>query len=121
MKWIKTSFIENEWSSSVSKIPGHFSMPVIGTLWVFIAYGYNLERIQDFYKEMFGKFGKIFREEVLFNFPIIHVKDRVDIEKVFKATGKYPYRPPTEVIAYYRRSRPDRYVTVGMVNEQGKK
>lgn len=45
--------------------------------------------------------------------------ERNDIEKVLRATGKYPIRPPTDVIVHYRNSRPDRYATTGLVNEQG--
>lgn len=45
--------------------------------------------------------------------------ERSDIEKVLRAAGKYPVRPPIEIIAYYRKSRPDRYASMGLVNEQG--
>lgn len=52
---------------------------------------------------------------------MINIFSKTDIEKVLRSGGKYPIRPPTEAIAYYRRSRPDRYASTGLVNEQGNK
>lgn len=59
------------------------------------------------------------KEEYLANIPIISLFDKKDIIKVLKSGGKYPLRPPNEAVAYYRKSRPDRYATMGLVNEQG--
>ncbi|KAJ9577147.1 hypothetical protein L9F63_006269 [Diploptera punctata] len=70
---------------------------------------------------MFKKFGRIIKEEAFWNFPIVSVLEKKDIEAVLKRSSKYPLRPPTEVTAYYRQSRPDRYMTLGLVNEQGEK
>ncbi|SPP76071.1 blast:Ecdysone 20-monooxygenase [Drosophila guanche] len=53
------------------------------------------------------------------NVPIVHLYNRDDLEKVLKYPSKYPFRPPTEIIVMYRQSRPDRYASVGIVNEQG--
>lgn len=120
IKWFNKIF-ETDWDAvkKLKKVPGYFPLPFIGTIWAFVYYGYKPETIQQYYKDMFAKFGSIFQEETLFNNRMVSVVNRVDIEKVFRATGKYPLRPPTEVVAYYRRTRPDRYITVGIVNEQG--
>lgn len=69
--------------------------------------------------DMHKKYGSIMKEEALFNIPIINVFEKSDIETVMKSSGKYPIRPPTEAVAQYRRSRPERYASVGLVNEQG--
>ena len=66
---------------------------------------------------MFQTYGKIVKEESLWNYPIVSILDKKDIESVLKRSSKYPLRPPTEVVAYYRQSRPDRYSTLGIVNE----
>ena len=57
------------------------------------------------------------KEEALWNIPVISIVDKDSIEKVLKQSGKYPFRPPNEVTAYYRKSRPDRYTNLGLVNE----
>lgn len=31
--------------------------------------------------------------------------------------SKYPFRPPTEIVAFYRKMRPDRYASTGITNE----
>lgn len=49
--------------------------------------------------------------------PIVHLFTKKDIEKVLKYPSKYPYRPPTEIVSWYRKSRPDRYASLGITNE----
>jgi len=66
---------------------------------------------------MFIRYGDIICEEALWNIPIISVKDKDFIERVLRNSGKYPIRPPNEVTANYRKSRPDRYTNTGLVNE----
>ncbi|XP_071444102.1 ecdysone 20-monooxygenase [Hetaerina americana] len=69
---------------------------------------------------MFKRYGPILREESLWNYPVVSIMEKSAVEMVLRGSGgKYPLRPPTEATAYYRRSRPDRYSTVGLVNEQG--
>ncbi|KAJ8934411.1 hypothetical protein NQ314_013452 [Rhamnusium bicolor] len=104
----------------VQDIPGPLSLPFLGTRWVFSFGGYSFNKIHEFYKDMYDQYGAIVKEEALFNVPVISVFEKRDIEKVLKSSGKYPIRPPTEAIAQYRRSKPDRYASTGLVNEQGK-
>ncbi|XP_017777039.1 PREDICTED: ecdysone 20-monooxygenase, partial [Nicrophorus vespilloides] len=103
-----------------SEVPGPLALPVFGSCWVYTAVGgYSFTRVHEFYRDMFLQHGPIVKEEALWNVPVISVVERSDIEKVFRSSGRYPIRPPTEAIAHYRRSRPDRYASTGMVNEQG--
>lgn len=51
--------------------------------------------------------------------PIVLLFERADIEKVLRYPSRYPFRPPTEIVSMYRNSRPDRYASVGITNEQG--
>lgn len=67
--------------------------------------------------DLFLRYGSIVKEEALWNIPIINIVSRESIEKVLKQSGKYPLRPPNEVTAHYRNSRPDRYTNLGLVNE----
>jgi ecdysone 20-monooxygenase len=57
--------------------------------------------------------------EMMGSVPVVSLFNRQDIEKVLKFPSKYPFRPPTEIVSFYRSSRPDRYSSVGMANAQG--
>ncbi|XP_050430191.1 ecdysone 20-monooxygenase isoform X3 [Adelges cooleyi] len=105
---------------TVADVPGPRSLPVFGTRWIYWKFGlYKLNAVHLAYKDMFARYGKIIREEALWNVPVISVMDRDFIERVLRHSGKYPIRPPNEVTANYRKSRPDRYTNLGLVNEQG--
>ncbi|XP_060833715.1 ecdysone 20-monooxygenase-like isoform X2 [Rhopalosiphum padi] len=105
---------------TVADIPGPRSLPVFGTRWIYWKFGlYKLNAVHLAYKDMFIRYGDIICEEALWNIPIISVKDKDFIERVLRNSGKYPIRPPNEVTANYRKSRPDRYTNTGLVNEQG--
>ncbi|KAG5888518.1 hypothetical protein JTB14_009570 [Gonioctena quinquepunctata] len=103
----------------VQDIPGPFSLPLFGTSWVFFFGGHTFNKLHVFYEHIYAKYGPVVKEEAIFNVPVISVFEKADIEKVLKSSGKYPIRPPTEAVAEYRRSRPDRYASTGLVNEQG--
>ncbi|XP_022173117.1 ecdysone 20-monooxygenase-like [Myzus persicae] len=105
---------------TVADIPGPRSLPVFGTRWIYWKFGlYKLNAVHLAYKDMFIRYGDIIREEALWNIPVISIKNRDFIECVLRQSGKYPIRPPNEVTANYRKSRPDRYTNTGLVNEQG--
>lgn len=105
---------------TVADIPGPRSLPVFGTRWIYWRFGlYKLNAVHLAYKDMFIRYGDIICEEALWNIPVISVKNRDFIERVLRQSGKYPIRPPNEVTASYRKSRPDRYTNTGLVNEQG--
>lgn len=59
------------------------------------------------------------KEECWCNIPVVNLFEKREIVKVLKSGGKYPLRPPVEAVAHYRKSRPDRYASIGLVNEQG--
>lgn len=67
--------------------------------------------------DMFARYGPIVKEESLWNYPIVSLVNRNDIEKVINSQSRTPLRPPTDVVVTYRKSRPDRYVSMGLVNE----
>ncbi|KAK5650803.1 hypothetical protein RI129_001832 [Pyrocoelia pectoralis] len=104
---------------TITDIPGPLSLPFLGTRWIYWFGNYSFTKVHEVYADLFLKYGPIVKEETLFNIPVISIVNRCDIEKVLKSSGKYPVRPPTEAIAYYRKSRPDRYASAGIVNEQG--
>ncbi|XKL67851.1 hypothetical protein PGB90_003342 [Kerria lacca] len=115
-------FIEKEKSRRYPQdIPGPRALPIFGTRWIYSSWFgfYNLNKIHEAYKDLFFRYGNIVKEETLWNIPVINIMDRDSIEKVLKQSGKYPFRPPNEVTAHYRQSRPDRYTNLGLVNEQG--
>jgi ecdysone 20-monooxygenase len=77
-----------------------------------------LDFIHSLHADLNKRYGDIVME-VSNNVPVISIFNRHDIQKVLECPSKYPFRPPTEIVSYYRRSRPDRYASLGLVNEQG--
>nr|QBC73127.1 cytochrome P450 mono-oxygenase [Osmia bicornis] len=126
---------------TVSDVPGPYSLPIFGTRWIFSSIGsYTLNKIHDAYKathrfvhfnatrffldsriDLNQRYGALCKEEALWNFPVISVFSRQDIEAVIRRSPRYPLRPPQEVISHYRRNRHDRYTNLGLVNEQGQR
>ncbi|XP_033344817.1 ecdysone 20-monooxygenase isoform X1 [Bombus vosnesenskii] len=105
---------------AVTKVPGPYPLPILGTRWIFSCIGYyKLNKVHDAYKDLNKRYGPLCKEEALWNFPVISVFSRQDIETILRRNSKYPLRPPQEVISYYRRTRRDRYTNLGLVNEQG--
>jgi len=105
---------------SFSEIPGPRAIPFFGSQWLYIWPGpYSLEKLHIANQDKFTKYGLIVRENHLWNFPIIHLYDKSDIEAVLRQPSKHPIRPELEAQSAYRRSRPDRYNSVGIVNAQG--
>ncbi|XP_063697170.1 ecdysone 20-monooxygenase [Culicoides brevitarsis] len=109
----KTSIVR-----SSKDIPGPLSVPLFGTKWIYW-WRYKMTKIHETYKDFYKKYGPIVVEKTGNGFPIVSLFDRDDIERVLRYPSKYPFRPPTEIIGFYRKSRPDRYASVGMPNAQG--
>ena len=63
------------------------------------------------------RYGPICKQESYWNFPIVSVFERNDIEKILRHNTRYPMRPAQDVLVHYRRSRTDRYSNLGLVNE----
>uniref|UniRef100_A0A1A9W8F7 Cytochrome P450 n=1 Tax=Glossina brevipalpis TaxID=37001 RepID=A0A1A9W8F7_9MUSC len=102
-------------------IPGPKRLPFLGTKWIFMMYfwKYKLSKLHDVYKDLNRIYGDIVLEVTSSGIPVVHLFNKSDLEKVLKYPSKYPFRPPTEIVVTYRRSKPDRYASVGIVNEQG--
>lgn len=101
--------------SSYSKIPGPFALPLIGTKWIFF-WKHELSKLHEYYNEMYRTYGDVVLEVGFNGFPVVSLYNKDDIEKVLKFPSKFPFRPPTEIIALYRKSRPDRYASTGITN-----
>jgi len=52
--------------------------------------------------------------EHYWNYPLVILYDADDIESVLKAASTY--RPEMEIVSRHRKTRPDRYSSVGIVN-----
>ncbi|XP_063907036.1 ecdysone 20-monooxygenase isoform X2 [Zophobas morio] len=100
-------------------IPGPLALPIVGTTWMLFPGIKAVSRLHEYYQDMYKKYGPIMKEEYWCNIPIINLFEKRDIVKVLKNGSKYPLRPPVQAVAYYRKSRPDRYTSTGLVNEQG--
>lgn len=62
-------------------------------------------------------YGPIVLEVTPNGIPVVNLYNRQDIERVLRFPSKYPFRPPTEIVAFYRKMRPDRYASTGITNE----
>ncbi|XP_057364425.1 ecdysone 20-monooxygenase-like [Daphnia carinata] len=103
-----------------SEIPGPLPLPFFGSQWLYSWIGpYFLDKLHLANEDKYFKYGPIVKEHYLWNFPIVHLYDKNDIETVLKYSSKYPIRPGLEAQIFYRNSRPDRYKSVGLVNVQG--
>ncbi|XP_047511159.1 ecdysone 20-monooxygenase isoform X2 [Pieris napi] len=102
------------------RLPGPPALPIIGTRWLFWS-RYKLNKLHEAYEDMFRRYGLVFVEITPGGAPIVSIAERGALEAVLRTPSKRPYRPPTEIVQVYRRSRPDRYASTGLVNEQGDK
>lgn len=111
-KYLHECYIER----GIWLIPGPICMPLFGTKWIYF-WQYKMSKIHQVYKDFYTKYGPIVLEVTTNGTPIVHLYDRQDIEKVLRYPSRYPFRPPTEIVAFYRAKRPDRYASVGITNE----
>lgn len=103
-------------------IPGPLALPLFGASWLYSSLGpYTHAKYHESNADKYRRYGPVVREEVLWNFPLIHLFDKQDIETVLCYKSEYPQRPHNEADVFYRLSRPDLYRDVGMVNENGPK
>lgn len=98
------------------RIPGPIRLPFVGTKW--INYFIKMNKLHEYYADLNRQYGDVVLEQAG-SVSVVSLFKRQDIEKVMKYPSKYPFRPPTELISFYRLSRPDRYASVGLVNAQG--
>ena len=54
---------------------------------------------------LFAEHGPIYKESMILGKPVVHLTDPEDFEKVFRAEGKYPRRPPIDIWIEYRKRR----------------
>lgn len=66
---------------------------------------------------MFKRYGGVFEETTPSGAKIVSIAERSALDAVLRTPAKRPYRPPTEIVQVYRKSRPDLYATTGLVNE----
>ena len=48
----------------------------------------------EYFERLFAEYGPIFKENVMLKTSTVHVIDPGDFERVYRAEGKYPRRPP---------------------------
>ncbi|XP_030385580.1 ecdysone 20-monooxygenase [Scaptodrosophila lebanonensis] len=113
--------IQGRQRRTIWDIPGPQRIPFLGTKWIFLVFfrRYKMTKLHEVYADLNRQYGDIVLEVMPSNVPIVHLYNRDDLERVLKYPSKYPFRPPTEIIVMYRQSRPDRYASLGIVNEQG--
>lgn len=124
-------------SSNMWSIPGPLSIPFMGTKWIYL-WKYKMSKIHEVYRgkgfvccyhaprptdvfvfyyqlciDFNQRYGPVVLEVASNGVPIVILYNRQDIEKVLRYPSKYPFRPPTEIVAFYRKMRPDRYASTG--------
>ncbi len=103
----------------IYEVPGPLGLPVIGSLWTTMFGSYRGVQYHDANEMKLAKYGAVVRENMMFNFPLIHLFAREDIDKILRRASDFPLRPPNEADTIYRRMRPDRYLNEGLVNLNG--
>ncbi|OWR41622.1 cytochrome P450 CYP314A1 [Danaus plexippus plexippus] len=103
-----------------TRLPGPPALPFLGSRWLFWS-RYKMNKLHEAYEDMFRRYGPVFAETTPGGALLVSIADRTALEAVLKTPARRPYRPPTEIVQVYRRSRPDRYASTGIVNEQGEK
>ncbi|XP_053615909.1 ecdysone 20-monooxygenase isoform X1 [Plodia interpunctella] len=103
-----------------TRLPGPPALPFLGTRWLFWS-RYKMNKLHEAYEDMFRRYGPVFVETMPGGAAVVSIAQREALEAVLRIPAKRPYRPPTEIVQVYRRSRPDRYASTGLVNEQGEK
>ena len=67
------------------KIPGPQSFPIFGASWLYSWFGpYSHEQYHLSNFDKFANYGPVVREEVLWNYPLFHLFDSTDIDKVLR-------------------------------------
>ena len=104
----------------VNDVPGPLSFPIFGASWIYSRFGpYENKKFHKSNEHKLKKYGPVVREGVTFNYPLIHLFDKDDIDKVLRYPSEYPLRPPNMADAYYRRYRREFYLNDGIVNLNG--
>lgn len=111
------TFSQETKEADTFRIPGPIRLPwPIGTKWNMLTLKMN--KLHEYYSDLNHTYGDVVME-MAGDIPVISLFNRKDIEKVLKYHSKHPFRPPNEIVTCYRKTRPDRYSSVGLVNSQG--
>ncbi|XP_037962662.1 ecdysone 20-monooxygenase [Plutella xylostella] len=105
-------------TSDKHRLPGPPALPFLGTRWLFWS-RYKMNKLHEAYEDMFRRYGPVFAETTPGGAAIVSIAERAALEAILRTPARRPYRPPTEIVQVYRKSRPDRYASTGLVNEQG--
>lgn len=117
---IVTAILSKSPHSKKQLLPGPPALPFLGTRWLFWS-RYRMNKLHEAYEDMFKRYGSVFAEVTPSGATVVSVAERGALEAILRTPAKLPYRPPTEIVQLYRKSRPDRYASTGLVNEQGEK
>uniref|UniRef100_A0A0A9Z7K2 Cytochrome P450 302a1, mitochondrial n=1 Tax=Lygus hesperus TaxID=30085 RepID=A0A0A9Z7K2_LYGHE len=113
--------LSTEAARSFDDIPGPKCVPMIGTAWKYLPFigDYDMGRLHVTNEKKYKEFGPIVREEVVPGVFIVSVFTPEDIEKVYKAEGKYPARRSHLAVQHFRLSRPHIYNSGGLLPTNG--
>ncbi|KAK7603222.1 hypothetical protein V9T40_003221 [Parthenolecanium corni] len=106
---------------SFNSIPGPKSLPIIGTLWLYLPIigKYRLNRLHHNGFLKLREFGPLIREEIIPGVPLVWVFKPEDIETVYRCEGRYPERRSHLILEHYRLSRPKFYNSGGLLPTNG--
>ncbi|KAL7633467.1 UNVERIFIED_CONTAM: hypothetical protein RMT77_016000 [Armadillidium vulgare] len=105
-------------NKSVEDMPGpHPDLPLIGTSWVFSPFGpYSKDQVLTKVREDFlCKYGEVYKEK-LGGAWIVSLHSPTHIELVMRSQGINPMRVVNEANIFFRRSRPDLYKSIGLID-----
>ena len=86
-----------------SEIPGPRRLPLLGSLLtLFLEVRKKPKPVLQIQKDLMKKYGLIYRLKVPTIKELVMIHDPQDIEVMFRAEGKYPSRPPIQVLKQAR-------------------
>ena len=91
-------------SKPYAAIPGPLKLPLLGTIWDLILFPWNWRKpMHKLYLERVKKYGTIYRENLPVFGDIVLTHDPNDVQKFFRAEGKYPTRIPFTMWIHARK------------------
>lgn len=101
------------------EIPGPKSLPVIGTIYLYLLGVYSFKHLHKAGLKKYLKYGPIVREEIVPGNSVVWIFDPNDMEHLFLSESNLPQRRSHLAVGVLRKDRPNIYNTGGLLTTNG--